>query len=174
MKKKIPVLVLGLAILGCTLFSISTITAYLADGDSARNPIVVGGNHISIEEDFQPEAIKPVGKITKKVRIKNEGPNRCFIRARVVFSDSQIGQYANIDWNLKDWFYDSTDEYYYYTSALDREDVTSWLMTAIQFNENMPAEDIEEVDVIVYAESYQSFGFLDYKEAWADYQSYLK
>ena len=47
-------------------------------------------------------------------------------------------------------------------------------MTAIQFNENMLAEDIEEVDVIVYAESYQSFGFLDYKEAWADYQSNLK
>lgn len=174
MKRKILTMALGFTVFCCTLVSIDTISAYLADGDSARNVITVGSNNISIDEEFDPKPIEPGGQITKKVRIRNDGPNSCFVRARVVFSDSRIGKYANIDWNLKDWVYDSSDEYYYYKTAINQDDVTTWLMTSIQFSENIPEQEITDVDVIVYAESYQSFGFLDYREAWKDYQLNLR
>ena len=174
MKRHRITLTIGLAIITCSFLSFSAISAYLADGDSARNAVVVGGNNISIDEEFNPEPIAPGAVILKKVRVCNEGPNSCYVRARVVFSDSQIGDYANVDWNLKDWIYNASDEYYYYPKAIHSGDFTSWLMTTINISDNIPKDKIQDVDVIVYAESYQSFGYLDYKEAWADYKMNLK
>lgn len=164
------VLVIGILV----SFSLTTMNAYLTDGDTANNAITVGGNNISIDEVFEPKPMTPGGTITKKVRIKNNGPNECYIRVRAVFSDSNVGKYANIDWNLKDWVYDATDEFYYYKTSVSEGNVTSWLMTTIRLNEEIPEEMIKDVELIIYAESYQSEGFSGYQEAWMDYQKNMK
>ena len=150
--------------------SITTIAAYLADGDSASNAITVGGNRISIEEVYEPEPIIPGDSIVKKVRIKNTGPNDCYVRIMAVFSDSDVGKYTRLDWNLKDWIYNEQDGYYYYPHILANEDVTSWLFTTLSFDEDLPEEMIKDVELIIYAESFQSEGFSQYEQAWKHFQ----
>ena len=47
-------------------------------------------------------------------------------------------------------------------------------MTGIYIRPDTPEDEIKNVDVIVYAESYQADGFQDYEEAWKDYSKNLK
>ncbi len=154
----------------CISFSIATIAAYLADADSARNAVTVGGNRIEIDEIFEPEPIMPDETIVKKVRIKNTGPNACYVRVMAVFSDSDLGKYTQVDWNLKDWIYNAQDGYYYYPSIIEHDESTSWLFTSLRFSEDLPQEMIKDTDLIVYAESYQAEGFENYELAWKDFQ----
>ena len=161
---------IGIVVCIAAILSIGTITAYLADADSARNVIRVGGNNITIDEEYDPKPIVPGTVITKKVKIRNDGPNPCYVRLRAVFSDSDIGKYAEVDWNTTDWAYDSSDEYYYYKYNLNKDEETAYLLTTIRINEDLPKEHIKNVDMIIYAESYQSYGFSDYQKAWAEYQ----
>lgn len=170
MKNRKSILMLILLVFTLVNVSVNSVIAYLADGDIAHNKITVGGSNITIDEEFDPEPIIPGAVITKKVRIKNEGPNNCYVRVRALFTDSDVGKYASIDWNLSDWEYDSTDEYYYYKSVVNVGKTTSYLMTEITIENEIPENMIKDVDLIVYAESYQADGYSDYKEAWADYQ----
>ena len=153
---------------------IHKMSAYLADGDTTVNSFVVGGNRITIEEDFDPKPVAPGETITKKVQIKNTGPNNCYIRVRAVFSDSRVGQYADVDWNRSEWVYDENDEYYYYKFPVATNETTSSLMTNIVFSDLMPSECVGDVDMLIYAESYQSYGFSNYQEAWSEYQKNMK
>ena len=159
-------LLIGLSI----SFSITTIAAYLADGDSASNAITVGGNRISIDEIFDPEPMIPGEDVVKKVRIKNIGPNDCYVRVMAVFSDSDVGKYTQVDWNLKDWIFNAQDGYYYYPQILENDKVTPWLCTTLTFDDDLPDEMIKDVELIVYAESYQAEEFEQYEQAWKHYQ----
>ncbi len=170
MSKKRSIIGIILLIGTCISFSITTIAAYLADGDSARNAIIVGGNRIVIDEIYDPEPIIPGESVVKQVRIKNTGPNACYVRVMAVFSDSDIGKYTQVDWNLTDWVYNAEDGYYYYKNILEHEETTSWLFTILHFSEDLPEEMIKDVELIVYAESYQAEGHEHYKDAWTDYQ----
>ena len=160
---------LGLIVIVASV-SAHSIMAYLSDGDETSNLLTIGGNNISIDEEYEPEPIEPGEKITKKVRIQNDGPNTCYVRVRAVFSDSDVGQYAAIDWNTTDWVYNKQDEFYYYVWPVTEGEKTSYLMTSVMFEENIPEYDVKDVELIVYAESYQADGFSNYTEAWDDYQ----
>ena len=166
----VMVLAMGM-ILGLPLAGIA---AYFVTGHVRVNPVTVGGSHIRIDEEFIPEPIVPGKRIRKKVSIHNEGPNACYVRARVLFSDSDMGQYSDIDWDLSDWIYDGSEEYYYYQKPIAPGEDTSCLMTGIYIQPDTPEDEIKNVDVIVYAESYQADGFQDYEEAWKDYSKNLK
>ena len=101
----------------------------------------------------------------------------CFLK--IDFSalfPSQIfpAQYSDIDWDLSDWIYDGSEEYYYYQKPIAPGEDTSCLMTGIYIRPDTPEDEIKNVDVIVYAESYQADGFQDYEEAWKDYSKNLK
>ena len=174
MMKRRSMLKIWMLCLILTSLSVTTITAYLADGDSARNVTTVGGNNISIIEEFEPKTIEPGVVIHKKVNIKNDGPNTCYVRVRAVFSDSDIGTYAQVDWNEEDWVYDASDEYFYYKYALNKDDLSKPLMQTVQIGLDLPEDTIKNVDLIIYAESYQAYGFSNYKEAWVDYQKNIK
>lgn len=150
--------------------SMLSIFAYFTVGAEVVNPFQIGGNQISIIEEFEPEAIKPGKQIKKKVCVRNDGPNACYVRIRVLFSDSYVGDYAKVDWNLTDWVYNAEDQFYYYKQSVQMGEVTSNLMTQIEICADIPEENITDVDVLVYAESYQADGFTDYQEAWQDYQ----
>lgn len=171
--KRIKLVVLILLVISVFIPSLVAF-AYFTDGDSTVNSASIGGNNITIIEAFEPEPIEPGQVIHKEVQIHNEGPNRCYVRARVVFSDSIVGEYADIDWNLTDWVYNASDEYYYYTSSIEKNESTSCLMTTISLDDNMPQENVKDVEVIVYAESYQAEGFDSYQEAWEDYVKNMK
>ena len=47
-------------------------------------------------------------------------------------------------------------------------------MTKIVFSDLMPSECVGDVDMLIYAESYQSYGFSNYQEAWSEYQKNMK
>ena len=153
-----------------TSVSTGSIMAYLSDADKVSNELSVGGNNISVDEEYDSETIEPGERIPKKVRIQNDGPNDCYVRVRALFTDSDVGQYATIDWNTSDWIYNEEDEFYYYRSAVSAGDKTSYLMTYVQFHEDIPEYSAKEVELIIYAESYQADGFSSYTEAWDDYQ----
>lgn len=150
--------------------SVVCIYGYFSVADAITNTFEIGGNRIRIVEEFQPETLEPGKIIVKKVRIQNDGPNACYVRVRVLFNDSDVGTYAHIDWNLTDWVYDAAEEYYYYTKSIHTDEVTTDLMTKIQIDSDIPEDMIKSVDVIVYAESYQSDGFDDYLSAWKNYK----
>lgn len=156
----------------CILTSVSiyTMVAYLSDADTVSNTMTVGGNHISIDEIYEQKPIVPGTKITKKVRIKNDGPNDCYVRVRAVFSDSDVGQYVQVDWNTNDWIYNEEDEFYYFTSCISKDEYSEYLFTTLQVDAMIPEHLKKDIQLIVYAESYQAEGYSHYQEAWIDYQ----
>ena len=104
------------------------------------------------------------------MRIKNEGPNACYVRVRAVFSDSDVGQYVHVDWNTEDWIYNKEDEFYYFTSCVSEGEHSEYLFTTLKVDPMIPEHFKKDVELIVYAESYQADGYNHYQEAWMDYQ----
>ena len=167
---KKPDWVIIVVIMALITLSLNHMLAYLMDGDSKTNAMHIGGTNITINEEFDPEPIIPGGVIHKKVKIHNDGPNTCYIRTRVLFSDSDVGQYAKVDWKLTDWVYDDSDDFYYYKYPVVEGKSTSYLMTKVTLSEDIPQNMIKDVDVLVYAEGYQAEGADDYSDAWNKYQ----
>lgn len=150
----------------------SGITAYLTDGDSADNNLSIGGNRVEIVEEFTPpEELLPGVVIPKNVMVTNVGPSDCYVRVMAVFSNGDMKQYCEVDWNTSNWVLNSTDGYWYYTKPIATGESTPSLFTTITIDDSAPADAIVEFDMIVYAESYQSAGSNSYTEAWANYQT---
>lgn len=144
--------------------------AYLMDADSARNQFTIGGNRINIHENFTPpKELRPGVSFSKKVRVDNVGPVDCYVRVFADFTDSDMGQYCDVDWNTTDWV-KNADGYYYYKHRLVSGDSTTNLFTKVTVRSNTPAAAIKDFDIIVYAESYQAADYADYQAAWRDFQ----
>lgn len=161
---------LMILLLGVTTVMSPSVNAYLADGDTVTNPFEVGGNRIEIIEEFTPpDELQPGSVITKTVRVKNIGHSPCYVRIKAVFSDSEVGQYCSLDWNLEDYEYDAEDGYYYYTRAIEPGETTGYLFSTVSVSEDAPQSALTEVSVLVYAESCGSGSAESYTAAWADY-----
>ena len=167
-KKTLPLLLM-LAVL---FVGVAGVSAYFMDGDTATNSVEVGGNTVDIVEEFDPpEEIEPGTAITKDVKIKNEGPNDCYVRVMAVFSDSDMEKHCTLEGlNKEDFVYDDTDGYYYYKKVLPSGSITPSLFTSVLVSESIPENEIKEFDIIVYAESYQSEGHDTYQSAWAEFK----
>lgn len=166
MQKKTKIILVASGILiGLAAAGIKAVGAYLMDRESKVNQTIVGGNNIEIVEEFiQPDEIKPGTVIHKDVSVKNTGPGACYVRIWAEISNSKMDQYCSVDWNMDDFLYE--EGYFYYEFALDEGEQTPSLMTTITISSAIPEAEIEEVGVIIYAESYQAEGFADYEEAW--------
>lgn len=148
------------------------IIAFLTDSAGAYNKMVIGENSIDLIEDFTPpKELAPGVSFKKNVKVKNVGSLECFVRIKSVFTDSDMGNYCEVDWNETDWAYDSADGYWYYKYALPSGKATTSLFTTIKLSKDTPEAAIKDFDMIVYAESYQSYGFADYAAAWANYKT---
>lgn len=165
------------AILLIVAAGIPVVYGYFSARESITNKLRPGGSNIRIAETFTPpETIKPGDIIEKNVKVQNEGPGSCFVRIKVVFSDSLMEQYCKPDWNNTDFVYSSSDGYYYYKHVLDYDrakeqgESTESLFTSIAIKEEAPEEKMKSFDVIVYAESYQAEEGMDYREAWEKYR----
>lgn len=144
--------------------------AYLADGDKAVNMMVIGGNRVELIERFEPPAeLVPGVTFTKDVKVKNVGQNDCYVRIKAVFTDSDMGDYCTLDFNMQEYEYSEEDGYYYYKKVLKKDEETTSLFTTVSLSRSIPKEQIKDFDILVYTETYQSHGFDDYKHAWAHY-----
>lgn len=176
------------SILACVLiFSLclTGVIAYLSDADFARNKFVVGGNKIEIEEGFDPPSkLEPGISFKKDVKIKNTGTSACYVRIMAVFTTSDMEKYCEVDWNTGDWVYNAADNYWYYPTSISTGEETPSLFTKVSIKEHydfngdgviaddelIPESVMQDFDIIVYAESYQSGEFDKYQDAWAHYQ----
>lgn len=178
------------------LFGFSAgIRAYLIDTDTAVNKTKIGGNNSHIAETFDPAAPSAGKTITKKIAVKNDGPNASFVRVRLEGSSSDVGKYADYVFNGKtgyntDAWEKGEDGYYYYKGMLKPGETTSILIDGVLFSSSLPAFDINSnghsgtnsFDVIVYEESYtgvyknkeskhtEFFKPSEYKKAWEYYE----
>ena len=162
-------------IVSCLLVSVTLgvcgVLAHYVDADKANNKFVVGSNIIEIVEEFDPpQELVPGVSFTKDVQVKNTGTVDCYVRVLAEFSDSDMGKHCTVDWNKTDWVYSDEDGYWYYKNAIAPNESTSSLFTKITLSEDIDPAAIKDFDIIVYAESYQAYGFSDYISAWENYQ----
>lgn len=169
------------AVIGVTI-------AYLMSRDDEKNDITVGQNKTDIIEDFAaPEKlIANTENIYKKeIYVENTGNISCYVRARLDFSSSEIMNQSTLspdDTNYysmenfrnnlnKDWTYNESDGYYYYTSILKAGDKTSALLKNVS---TTYGDELKRYDIIVYTESVQIYGAngekYTYDEAWENFK----
>lgn len=155
------------------LFSVSIIGvfAYFTSIANKKNDFTIGGNSIEIVEDFEPPEFIEAGISFKKdVQVKNTGLSDCYVRLKVVFSDSDMEKFCSFtDLNTTDWIYNPSDNYYYYTQRVANNELTPSLFTTVAISNTMESYQIKEFEIYVYAESVQADPFEDYEEAWTEY-----
>lgn len=177
---KKPALLLALSGMIC----IGGTAAYFTDYDNKRNIVAVGHNTTTIEEEFpdpDPTPIPENPEYTKKVWVANrpygeDGFNvDSYIRVSLSYSNNDIGKAVTLEGlDTANWYYDSTDQYYYYKKVVKEGQATTPLFTGIKIDsskvEDTYKDAISEFNVNVYSESVSSQGFTDYQSAW-DYYS---
>ena len=168
---------------------VSTTMLYTIDAQTETNRIVIGYNEIKVREDFvPPKELKQGDNIYKKaVSVENTGNTDAYVRVFVDFSSKEIAALSQVSNDngatysalssfapSNGWLY-GNDTYYYYTVPLAPGESTSALFTNVKTTfEN--AADIQQYELIVYAESVQTKdlngerteGF-DYATAWAQF-----
>ena len=165
----------GIGLICCCMLllvsgKIGNMQAYFTDGIQKDNVTQIGTVDVKIREEFQqPEEIFPGQTIQKRVHVENTGSAPCYVRVKAVFSDSRIEKYCTVDWNLDDWFYNSSEEYFYYKEILKPGEKTRNLMTEIVISEQSRKEDLHSVQLLVYTESCQAGSFHDWKTAWDEF-----
>lgn len=139
--------------------------AYLTDMDTVGNELSITENEIHIDEKFDvPEAVEPGSIITKAPAIVNDSGIGVYVRMSVRFSDLSaeaccLPLEIQQDWEKKN------DGFYYYSRILAPGERTEPLFQKIKVREDVSKEALPPFDVLVYAESVQSFG-LSSDAAW--------
>lgn len=163
----IIVLICFVLVLFNSLF-IKNISAYFLDADQEINSFKIDKNEIIIEEEFQTP--QKGEKTVKRPMALNVGETECYVRARIILSDSRAKDYINYYCNDTKGFdtskwKESTDGWLYYADTLKVSEKTVPVFTHIQLLDSMP--DIFmgcSIDVIF--ESVQSEGFKNAQEAF--------
>ena len=169
MKKKIILPICY--VLGFILIAFGTY-AFLTSTASKNNSFTIGGNTIEIIEDFiPPESIKAGIEFKKDIKVKNTGASNCYVRLKVVFSDSDMEKFCTFtDLNTSDWIYNSSDNYYYYKQPIKNNELTTSLFTTVAISDTLEIYQAKPFDIFVYAESMQANPFENYEEAWATFE----
>ena len=168
-KRKLAVMISCLLVTAA--LGVCGVLAHYVDADKANNQFVIGGNTIEIVEKFDPpKELVPGISFNKNINVRNTGTVDCYVRVMVAFTDSDMGKYCTVDWNTRDWVYDSEDNYWYYKPAIAEGESTTNLFTTVTLSDSIDPAAIKDFDIIVYAESYQAYGFSDYVSAWENYQ----
>lgn len=169
-----PKLLLVSMFLGmCILFGVGVHTrhmnAYFSDTDEAMNRMVIGNNKIRIEEVFQEPFIGE--KTIKEPKVENTGSVDCYVRGRILLSDSRAEIYLkyfneeHAGINTTDWEADS-DGWIYYKNVLKVGETTAPVFTHIKLAEEFP-QILEGFTVDLVFESIQVNEFSNSKEAFA-------
>lgn len=131
----------------------SSVSAYFVDKATKKNSFTIGYVETKIEEDYTPKDLKPGITIPKKVTVKNTGPNDCYVRVLVTFSNSQMEDACSIDYNDKYWTKHNEDGYWYYKHLLKSGETTEPLFKTVTISSDVNANDLQDFDINVYHES---------------------
>lgn len=132
----------------------SSVSAYFVDKATKKNNFTIGYVETKIEEDYTPpQELKPGITFPKKVTVKNTGPNDCYVRVLVTFSNSQMADVCSIDYNKTDWKKDEQDGYWYYNSLLKSGETTKPLFTTVTISSDVEKNNLQDFDINVYHES---------------------
>ena len=149
--------------------SVSGTIAYLTDSEQKENLTGFTDNTIHLEEDFVPPVNPGPGTVIKKSpRIVNESEIPVYVRLSARFSDDQAESFClpleiNAGWELQ------PDGYYYYSRALTAGEKTSALFDEVVIRAETDKEDLVPFDLLIYAESVQSYGMTQ-EEAWTYFE----
>ena len=164
-------------LIAAAVFGTGKTYSFLSDSESAVNPVTPGSNESVIVEEFPDSPPKdpkdnPVYDKTVQISAPQIGGYNvdCYIRARILYSNSDIGNAAVLEGTDAGWVKGS-DEYYYYTGLISEGQMTAPLFTKVRLDSSkIPADVsgyIQDFRVSVYEESVQAGDSKDYKEAWS-------
>lgn len=150
-----------------TIFFLPKIYAYFIDGDNKNNEFKIGYNTIEIEEDFENPS--PGEKTVKKPKAVNTGTIDCYIRGKVILSDSRVETY--IDYytedtiGFNDSWNESADGWFYYDDIVKPSEASDPIFTHILLAGDCP-EELKGFTIDVIFESVQSDGFNNARKAF--------
>ena len=167
--EKIGILVL--CVIAVALVGRYGILAFLADADAARNQLSIGSLQTKITENFDPPPdINPGISFKKQVAVKNIGDSDCYVRVKILFSDSRMEQYCTVDYDITgSWVYSASDGYWYYLQPIASGESTVPVCDKVTINASAPSSALDAFDIIAYQESCQAGNCSDYTEAWMNY-----
>ncbi|WP_251391130.1 hypothetical protein [Mediterraneibacter agrestimuris] len=150
------------------ILGIGSVMAYLSDGDRAVNAFSIGSNEIVPDEPFDP--VEPGKKTVKEPKAENTGTVDCYVRAKVLLSDSRAGEYITYytgsteGFHTKAWV-KAEDGWMYYGDPVAPGEKTPAVFTHIKLKQDIP-DFIKDAAIDVVFESVQSDGFEDAETAF--------
>ena len=154
-------------------FVAAGIGAFLTSAGSRINTIRFGDHAITVREIY----VSPVpGEITaKNPRACNSGNVDCYVRAKVLLSDSRAEEYLAYwtdekpGWNASFWQENGENAWLYYSEILEAGEETAPVFTHIQLKDELPPE-VKPLVIDVIFESVQAEGFLSPVDAFTAIQ----
>ena len=139
--------------------------SWLSDADAAENKLTPGGVNTSITEEFEDPGIPDPGEVIEKsAAITNNGPNACYVRAAAYFSESDMEELCEVDYNTGSWQY--SGGWWYYGDILEADETTAPLFTAVKVSDSAAPEEIHAFDIYIVQESRQAEGNESCFAAW--------
>ena len=181
MRTTIRYILFAAVLLITAVFGAGKTYSFLSDSESAVNPVTPGSNESVIVEEFPDSPPKdpkdnPVYDKTVQISAPQIGGYNvdCYIRARILYSNSDIGNAAVLEGTGAGWVKGS-DEYYYYTGLVSEGQTTAPLFTKVRLDSSKISEDISkyvtDLRISIYEESVQAGDSKDYREAWSRFAS---
>lgn len=164
--KKVRVFLLSISVLSVCMVGARSIYAYFVHQGECENQVTIGENTIVPEEPFDPPV--PGEKTVKEPRAVNTGRVPCYVRAKVLLSDSRIEPfltYVNENDAGTGLWIKNKDGWFYYDEILEVSDETEPVFTHIVTDEKIP-EELREFSIDVIFESVQAEGFENSGEAF--------
>ena len=162
----IAVIVALLLVVSCT-----GILAYLAATDERGNEWRIGYVDVAVEEEYKPPGeLVPGDSFVKNVKATNKGVCNAYVRIKIVFSNEDMQELCELDYNTTN-FTLGDDGYWYYNDILEAFSSTPSLFTTVTLSASANKDDLEDFEIQVYAEAYQSDEFDTYKDAWEHFNT---
>ena len=148
--KKLAAVMLALLIAG---ISTGAVFAYLTSQDSVDNKITAANTDIHITEKFDPPGeLNPGTVIPKTVAVTSSSTTDCYVRVMVHFSSLEAENFCE-PLQIQPGWTKGSDGYYYWNAKVKPQETTGNLFTAVNIRKDVAKEDLEDFDVLVYAEA---------------------
>lgn len=148
--KKLAAVMLALLIAGV---STGAVFAYLTSQDSVNNKITAANTDICITEKFDPPGeLNPGTVIPKTVAVTSSSTTDCYVRVMVHFSSLEAEKFCE-PLQIQPGWTRGSDGYYYWNAKVKPQETTGNLFTAIKIRKDAVKGNLENFDVLVYAEA---------------------
>ena len=166
--RKARLFLLDMAVLSVSIVGVHSIYAYFTHQAALANQVTIGENTIVPEEPFDPPS--PGEKTVKEPRAVNTGKTNCYVRAKVLLSDSRVQSFLTCvnEGNTGEGLWiKNKDGWLYYDRILETSKKTEPIFTHIITNEEIP-EELKDFSIDVLFESVQAEGFKNAEDAFAE------